>query len=98
MRDHREYVLIPSERHRDPVSLVKIHQRLPDLSREAFQQRLLGEHADLVMSRTSTHRYVRRYAQLHNIGSTQADPEGSGPFGSFRDRPTWLEEPPTASN
>jgi hypothetical protein len=73
----REYILIPSERHRDPISLVKIHLRAPGLSREEFQRRLLGEHADLVLSRTSMHQHVRRYAQLHNIGSTQEDPEGS---------------------
>jgi hypothetical protein len=73
----REFILIPSERHRDPISLVKIHLRAPELSREEFQQRLLGEHAGLVLSRTATHQYVRRYAQLHNLGSTQEDPEGS---------------------
>jgi hypothetical protein len=73
----REYILIPSERHRDPVSLVKIHMRRPDVSREAFQQQLLGKHADLVLAQTATKELVRRYAQLHNIGSTQKDPEGS---------------------
>jgi hypothetical protein len=73
----REYILIPSERHRDAISLVKIHMRRPELSREAFQHRLLHEHADLVLAQTATHELVRRYAQLHNIGSTQKDPEGS---------------------
>jgi hypothetical protein len=73
----REYILIPSERHRDAVSLVKIHMRRPDLSREAFQERLLREHARLVMAQPATGEFVRRYAQLHNIGSTQKDPEGS---------------------
>jgi hypothetical protein len=73
----REHILIPSERHRDAISLVKIHMRHPDLSREAFQQRLLREHAPLVMKQGATRDFVRRYAQLHNIGSTQEDPEGS---------------------
>ena len=73
----REYILIPSERHRDAVSLVKIHMRRPDLSREAFQQRLLHDHARLVMAQPATGEFVRRYAQLHTIGSTQKDPEGS---------------------
>ncbi|MCR0980872.1 EthD domain-containing protein [Roseomonas populi] len=73
----REHILIPSARHRDPISLVRIHVRRPGLSREAFQQRLLGEHATLVLAQPATHEYVRRYAQLHNIGSTQEDPEGS---------------------
>ncbi|GGX78434.1 hypothetical protein GJV26_04270 [Massilia dura] len=73
----REYILIPSERHRDPVSLVKIHMRAASLSREEFQRRLLDEHAPLVMAQPATREFVRRYAQLHNIGSTQEDPEGS---------------------
>ena len=73
----REYILIPSARHRDPISLVKIHVRRPDLSREAFQRRMLNEHAPRVLAQTATRELVRRYAQLHNIGSTQKDPEGS---------------------
>ena len=73
----REFILIPSARHRDPISLLKIHMRRPDLSRAVFQQRLLGEHAETVLAQPATHEFVRRYAQLHNIGSTQKDPEGS---------------------
>jgi hypothetical protein len=73
----REFILIPSERHRDAFSLVKIHMRRPELTREAFQQRLLHDHADLVLAQGATKELVRRYAQLHNIGSTQKDPEGS---------------------
>jgi hypothetical protein len=73
----REYILLPSPQHRDPISLVKIHRRHASLSREEFQARLLGAHAALVLAQPATHTYVRRYAQLHNIGSTQADPEGS---------------------
>ncbi|WP_210116011.1 EthD domain-containing protein [Hymenobacter wooponensis] len=73
----REYILLPSAQHRDPISLVKIHYRRPELSREAFQQRLLRQHAPLVLAQPATHTYVRRYAQLHNIGSSQQpDPEG----------------------
>jgi len=73
----REYILLPSPQHRDPLSLVKIHYRRPELSRDEFQARLLDHHAALVIAQPATHTYVRRYAQLHNIGSTQADPEGS---------------------
>jgi hypothetical protein len=73
----REYILIPSARHRDPVSLVKIHVRAPGLTREEFQCRLLREHGALVTANPATREFVRRYAQLHNIGSTQIDPEGS---------------------
>jgi hypothetical protein len=72
----REYILIPSARHRDAISLVKIHMRADGLSREQFQQRLLHEHAPLVLANPATKQFVRRYAQLHNIGSTQKDPEG----------------------
>jgi len=73
----REFILIPSARHRDAVSLVKIHMRAAGLSREEFQRRLLDEHASLVLAQAATGEFVRRYAQLHNIGSTQEDPEGS---------------------
>lgn len=73
----REYILIPSARHRDPVSLVKIHRRRAHLSRTGFQEAWLGAQADLVCAQEATARYVRRYAQLHPFGSTQADPEGS---------------------
>lgn len=73
----REFILIPSARHRDAISLLKIHVRRPELSRAEFQQRLLGEHARTVLAQPATHEFVRRYAQLHNIGSTQDDPEGS---------------------
>ena len=93
----REYILIPSERHRDPVSLVMIHMRAPGLARGDFQRRLLDEHAPLVMAQASTRELVRRYAQLHNIGSTQEDPEGSRidavsvlSFASLNDVEDWL--------
>ena len=72
-----EYILIPSERHRDAISLVKIHMRRPEMSRDEFRERMLREHAPLVLAQSSTAEFVRRYAQLHNIGSTQKDPEGS---------------------
>lgn len=73
----RETILIPSEKHRDAFSLVRIHMRADGLSREAFQERLLREHAPLVMASPATKAFVRRYAQLHNVGSTQKDPEGT---------------------
>jgi hypothetical protein len=93
----REYILVPSARHRDPVSLVMVHMRAPGLSRADFQQRLLHEHAPLVMAQAATRELVRRYAQLHNIGSTQEDPEGSKidavsvlSFASLNDVEDWL--------
>lgn len=71
----REFILVPSERHRDPISLVKIHVRRPELSRVEFQRRLLDEHARLVLAKGATTEFVRRYAQLHTVGTTQEDPE-----------------------
>ncbi len=73
----RETILIPSARHRDAFSLVKIHMRLEGLPVGEFQRRLLEEHAPRVMADPAMREYVRRYAQLHNIGSTQEDLEGS---------------------
>lgn len=71
----REFILIPSERHRDPVSLVQIHVRRSELTRESFQHRLLAEHAAIVLAQGVTGELVRRYAQLHTIGVTQEDAE-----------------------
>lgn len=72
----REYILIPSARHRDPFSLVKIHYRQRELTRETFQQRWLHEHADVVLASAATQEYVRRYAQLHTFAVTQEDAIG----------------------
>ena len=36
----------------------------------------LGGRAGVVLAQADTHRYVRRYAPLHNLGSTESDPEG----------------------
>jgi len=72
----REHIIIPSALHRDAVSLVKIHVRRPEHTRESFQQWWLNAHVDAVLSKPATHTHVRRYAQLHTIGSTQDDPEG----------------------
>jgi hypothetical protein len=96
----REFILIPSPAHRDPISLVKIHRRAAHMTREAFQARWLSAHADLLLSRPATHRYVRRYAQLHYVGSTQDDPEGSRMdgitvlgFSSVNDVEDYLTDP-----
>jgi hypothetical protein len=73
----REHIIIPSALHRDPISLVKIHRRRTELTRAAFQELWLGEHADFMLSKAATHTHVRRYAQLHYLHSSQDDPEGS---------------------
>ncbi len=72
----REYIIIPSKKHRDPFSLVQIHYRNNNLTRDEFQQHWLHEHADLILSQNATKMYVRRYAQLHTFSMTQDDPQG----------------------
>ncbi|WP_213807800.1 hypothetical protein [Granulicella sp. dw_53] len=37
---------------------------------------MLKEYVHEILSKPATHAYVKRYVQLHNIGSTQDDPEG----------------------
>lgn len=73
----REHIIIPSALHRDPISLVKIHRRRAEVTRAAFQERWLGEHAGFMLSKAATHIHVRRYAQLHYLHSSQDDPKGS---------------------
>lgn len=64
----QEYIVIPSPRHRDAISLVKVHRRRPEMTRAEFQGYWLNRHATLLTSQKVTHQFVRRYAQLHNIG------------------------------
>jgi len=75
--DHARAHYHPSALHRDPISLVKIHRRRPEVRRAAFQELWLGEHADFMLSKAATHTHVRRYAQLHYLHSSRDDPEGS---------------------
>lgn len=72
----REYIIIPSEKHRDPFSLVQIHYRNKNLTRDEFHQHWLHGHADLILSQNATKMYVSRYAQLHTFSMTQDDPQG----------------------
>jgi predicted MFS family arabinose efflux permease len=66
----RQFIILPSETGNDAISLVKTHVRRPDIDRAAFQHRWLHEHADLVLAQPDTHRFVKRYVQLHNTGPT----------------------------
>lgn len=81
----REHIVVASPAHRDPVSLIKVHKRLPSLSRADFQKRWLHEHADAVVARAATHHYVRRYAQLHNVGPAKQGDLFWHPLGSTWD-------------
>jgi hypothetical protein len=71
----REYIIIPSARHRDPVSLVKIHRRRPDLTRAAFQERWLRDHADVVAAKAAT---GRLRPTLRPASPLRIDAGGSG--------------------
>ena len=73
----QEFILIPAAEHRTAFSLVFVQTRQASLSREEFRSRMLKEQARDLLAMPSTHAYVKRYVQLHNIGSTQEDPEGS---------------------
>lgn len=65
-----EYVILPSVTQRDPIILVKTHVCHSGINRKEFLEKWLNHHASLVLSKPSTHLYVKRYAQLHNVGPT----------------------------
>jgi hypothetical protein len=73
----QEFIFIPAKEHRTAFSLVQVQSRHSGLSRDEYRKRMLKEHAREILSKPATHAYVKRYVQLHNIGSTQDDPEGS---------------------
>jgi hypothetical protein len=76
----KEYILLPDDETRDPIILIKTHERAPNLSREEFQELWLEEHAKDVLSSRTARRLVGRYAQLHNV-STPADGAFYDPVG-----------------
>lgn len=65
----RQYVIAPSPSGNEAITLVKLHVRHPTLSRAAFQQWWLHNHAPLVAAQSKC--WARRYVQLHNIGPTE---------------------------
>ncbi|MYM31126.1 hypothetical protein GTP58_22570 [Duganella sp. CY15W] len=65
----RQHILLPGAGS-EPVSLVKLHVRKPELSRSEFQHWWLGEHAGLVAEHAGP--LLKRYVQLHNVGPTSA--------------------------
>jgi hypothetical protein len=77
----REHILKASPIHRDPISLIKVHVRKSS-ARQAFQEKWLFEHGKTVMGLPATHRYVTRYAQLHNIGPAKEGELFWHPVGS----------------
>lgn len=99
----RQYVIVPSGTGFDAVTLVKLHVRNPAISREAFQQWWLHEHAPLAAAQSKG--WARRYVQLHNIGPTESGqplyhPQASGidgvtlmDFANINDLEDFLRSP-----
>ena len=99
----RQYVIVPSLKGNEAVTLVKLHVRGPAVGREAFQRWWLHEHAPLAAAQSG--RWVKRYVQLHNIGPTEAGlplyhPQASGidgvtlmGFASLDDLEDFLRSP-----
>ncbi len=61
----REYIVIPSTRHRDPVSLVKIHRAGQDSRARRFRRAGSRRRPTSWPARRRRTEYVRRYAQRH---------------------------------
>jgi hypothetical protein len=62
----KQYIILPSNYGNEPVTLVKLHVRKQDATREEFQRWWLHEHAAVVTGHTGG--LVKRYVQLHSIG------------------------------
>lgn len=67
-----EYIVIPNRGPREAIMLINIHRVKDGVTRDDWQAHWLTDHADLVLRQASTHRFVTRYAQLHNIGPQTA--------------------------
>jgi hypothetical protein len=65
----KEYILLPDREPRDPIILIKTHERAPHLSREEFQELWLEEHGKDLVTDPRVRHFVGRYAQLHNIST-----------------------------
>ena len=70
----REFIIIPDEGTRDPIIFIKTHERAPGLSRGEFLGLWLNSHAQLVVGNPDAARYVKRYAQLHNVSVPEDAP------------------------
>lgn len=68
-----QHIILPSQTQRDPIQLVKTHVRNKEINRSQFQDKWLHSHSELVLSKPATHKYVKRYAQLHNVGPIKKD-------------------------
>jgi hypothetical protein len=77
-----EHIILPSATQRDPILLVKTHQRQEDMSRLEFQDYWIQKHAKLVLAKPATHKYVKRYVQLHNVGPLSEGEPFWHPIGS----------------
>ncbi|MDP9651498.1 hypothetical protein J2793_006973 [Paraburkholderia caledonica] len=84
----RQYVIVPSDTGNEAITLVKLHVRNPTLSRDAFQQWWLRDHAPLATAQSKD--WARRYVQLHNIGPTGPGQPLYHPQGSTIDGVTLM--------
>ncbi|HBE67637.1 MAG TPA: hypothetical protein DDW52_05755 [Planctomycetaceae bacterium] len=87
----KEYIIVPNRGPRGAVMLIKIHRLKDGVDKEMWQKHWRTQHADLVLAQTATHRFVTRYAQLHNVGP---DKEGElfwHPVGKDMDGITVME-------
>ena len=91
-------VLQLGEQRRDPIILLKLHARNPELTRPQFRGRWMAQHAELIRRLRAGNHGLRRYAQLVNVSSSTDkiyDPVGDRYDGvtamSFADM-TGLEE------
>lgn len=63
-----EHVVVQhGDRRRDPIIALKLHTRLPELSRPAFRGRWMAQHAALLRELAPPDGLLRRYVQLVNI-------------------------------
>ncbi|MCG8584988.1 MAG: EthD domain-containing protein [Pirellulales bacterium] len=87
----KEYIIIPNRGPRGAIMLVKIHRLREGIDKNEWQRHWRTEHADLVLGQTATHRFVTRYAQLHNVGPEKPGELFWHPVGKEMDGITVME-------
>lgn len=87
----KEYIIIPNRGPRGAVMQIKIHRLKDGIDKETWQKHWRTDHADLVMAQTASHRFVTRYAQLHNVGPDREGELFWHPVGKEMDGVTVIE-------
>ncbi|MFF7058110.1 EthD domain-containing protein [Achromobacter spanius] len=65
----RQFIVVPSQTGVEPVTFVQTVKRNPDLTRQEFHHWWLNSHGNYLAKAAVPS--IRRYAQLHNIGSAE---------------------------